>query len=512
MDPSSPAGSAPRRPDETGTDVAEEAYDGYDGRYARAGGGPTVLSRPEAVSAPETVSRPEAPAPEATAVPETASAPGATAATPVAPTRATPVAPTRATPVAPTRRRRRAADAAPDGNGTGDGAADGTRVTTDRGGRRGRPSGPRRVGVGILVGAFLMFAVAALDSVLGAEVPVLGSFASSGVPPRAEEPPPLPPPPDTAGTCLNWERSDATDTAAVNCAQPHKFEQAGRVELADQPVFPSDEAWQTLVSDRCTPVVTRYLDNKFDPDGKFRVGALKPSQARWDEGDRGMRCGLQTASRSGSMLPITGKVAEQDQSAVQQAGTCLAIDGRTVGDPTGCGGPHAAEVVGVVDLGTEFPEEFPAVEDQDEFLQPACTTAANEFAGNDKVIGEKGLTVYWGNLSEESWKAGSRKVNCNIGTLLPDGSGFASLTGSVKGNLVVAGQSAPPAATPPGAPSAPGSPAAPTGPADPAAPSAPADGSAEPSGRPGSEQPTAPGAPPTPDLDIPPGLPGLGDD
>ncbi|GAA4981092.1 septum formation family protein [Pseudonocardia tropica] len=385
-----------------------------------------------------------------------------------------------ATPVVPTRRR-----------GPADGAA-------GRGGLRGA----RRVGIGILVGALLMLAVASVDSLLGAEVPVLGSFASSGVP-KVEEPPPLPPPPDTAGTCLNWTRSDATDTAAVDCARPHLFEQAGRVALADQPAFPADETWQKLVAERCTPVVTTYLNGKFDPDGKFRVGALKPSQQRWDGGDKGMRCGLQMASRSGEMSPITGKVAAQDQSAVQPVGTCLAIDGRTVGDPTDCAGPHAVEAVGLVDLGSEFTGDWPTVEDQDTFLQPACTTAANTFAGNDTVIGAKGLTVYWGNLSEESWKAGSRKVNCNIGTLLPDNSGFASITGSVKGDLVVSGQ---PAAA---APSAPGAPAAPGGaPADGAA--TPAPGSQAPVEQPDAEQPAAPdsGAG-QPDLDIPPGLPGL---
>ncbi|MEJ8278712.1 septum formation family protein [Pseudonocardia spirodelae] len=441
MDPRSPAGSD--RPDDAGP---ADAYDGYDGRYSRTGhGAPTsVLSRP----------------------------------------------------AAPARRRH----GGPDDDGDGQDAT--ALVAPEPAAPAGRSglSAVRRVGIGILAGALLMLTVASVDSLLGAQVPVLGSFASSGVP-RTEEAPPLPPPPDTPGTCLNWTRADATDTAAVDCARPHLFEQTGRVALADQTAFPADAAWQKLVADRCTPVVTKYLNGKFDPDGKFRVGALKPSQQRWDGGDKGMRCGLQMASRSGAMFPITGKVAAQDQSAVQPAGTCLAIDGRTVGDPTDCAGPHAVEAVGIVDLGTEFPDAWPAVEDQDKFLQPACTDAANTFAGNDKVITDKGLTVYWGNLSEESWKAGSRKVNCNIGTLLPDNSGFAAITGSVKGNLTVAGQPAPAAA-----PSAPGTPATPAAPAG----QTPAPGSQAPVEQPDAEQPAAPDAGTgRPDLDIPPGLPGL---
>ncbi|MFP5068797.1 septum formation family protein [Pseudonocardia nantongensis] len=480
MDPSSPTGDAPptRRhaapapgqggPPETPGQPGEQVYDGYDGRYSRRGpagssGSTSVLARPADAEAP---------------------------------TRAS------ASPVAPTRRRR-AAEPEPDT----------TLVSPDHtpaapgGGRSGGLLGARRVGIGILLGAFVMLAVASMDSLLGAEVPVLGSFASSGGAATADAPPPMPPPPDTAGTCLNWSRADATDTAAVDCAQPHLFEQAGRVALADQPVFPADATWQKLVSERCTPLVDRYLNGRYDPDGKFRVGALKPSQQRWDEGDRGMRCGLQTASRSGAMFPMTGKVAQQDQSAVQPVGTCLAIDGRTVGDPTRCGTPHAVETVGVVDLGTEFPEEFPSVEDQDKFLQPACTDVANSYAGNDKVIADKGLTVYWNNLSDESWQAGSRKVNCNVGTLLPDGSGFASITGSLKGRLTVADQAAPPAPTAPGVPSG--------APGTPAAPSESAEGSPAPVQQPESGQPAAPDpadpsrpeAPPS--LDVPSGLPGL---
>jgi len=35
------------------------------------------------------------------------------------------------------------------------------------------------------------------------------------------------------------------------------------------------------------------------------------------------------------------------------------------------------------------------------------------------VIAAKKLTVYWDNLTDESWKAGTRKVNCNLAALLP---------------------------------------------------------------------------------------------
>ncbi|MET0191083.1 MAG: septum formation family protein [Pseudonocardia sediminis] len=467
MDPVSPHGAAPPRrrhappagPGDPGSTAAVGAYDGYDGRYGRT----AVVAAPD----PRTALVEQ----ETTAVPAPARS-GAPAGLD---------RPERRTPVRPGRR--------------------GKDTTT---------STARRIGAGILVGAFLMLAVASLDSLMGAQIPVLGSFASSGgnggsASPAADEAPPAPPPPDTAGICLNWTRPDAVDTAAVDCARPHLFEQAGNVKLLDQPAFPTDQGWQKLVAERCSPVVNGYLKNKFDPDGKFRIGALKPSQARWDGGDKGMRCGLQSASRSGMMIPITGKVAAQDQSAVVPAGTCLGIDGRTVGDPVDCAQPHAVETVGIVDLGTQFKEGLPSVDDQDGFLQPACQKAADTFAGANKgAIAQNKLTVYWDNLSDPSWKAGSRKVNCNLATLLPDGSGFAAITGSIKGKLAVSGQPAPPAgSTPP----APGGNSATSGraptfgaPTSGAAPSS--DGGA--SGGPVAPSTPAPGLP-----NIPPGLPGL---
>ncbi|OZM82349.1 hypothetical protein CFP66_11345 [Pseudonocardia sp. MH-G8] len=307
----------------------------------------------------------------------------------------------------------------------------------------------RRMVFGILVGSLTMLGVATLDSFAGATVPVLGSFAA--LPAAIDEPEvrEVPAPPATPGTCLTWGRADAADTQVVDCGQPHLFEQAGSVRLADQATLPDDRQWRQLVNERCEPVVMDYLGGKFDPDGRYRIGALKPSPAKWAEGDRELRCGLQSASRSGALYPIAGRAAESDQAAVHEAGTCLAIDGRTIGDPVDCAGAHAVEAVGVVDLSEKFSEGFPAVGDQDAYLQSTCVDIANEYAGSAEVIADKELTVYWDNLTEESWNAGTRKVNCNLAALLPDRSGFAPVTGPVQGDVVVGDDPAPPASNNP---------------------------------------------------------------
>jgi len=363
----------------------------------------------------------------------------------------------------------------------------------------------RRVVAALVVGALTMFGVATLDTFAGATVPVLGSFAA--LPAPSDEPTTIqvPAPPSQPGTCLNWSRADAADAQVVDCTKPHLFEQAGSVPLADQPTIPNDQQWRQLVKERCSPVVMKYLNNKFDPDGRYRVGALKPSAAKWAQVDRELRCGLQSASQSGALYPMAGKVASSDQSSIQQPGTCLAINGRQIGDPIDCAKPHAVETVGIVDVTKKFPDAFPAVADQDAFLQPQCDKVADTYAGSPDVIAQKKLTVYWDNITQDSWKAGTRKVNCNLGALLPDRSGFAPVTGSVKGSVAVGKTPAPPAAdTPdPGVPAPPTSDPAPSdGPTatpeptavpDPSAARTPPAGEPAPAGRPVIPLAPAPG-------------------
>lgn len=356
---------------------------------------------------------------------------------------------------------------------------------------RPEPRPVRRIVTGVLIGALTMLGVATLDTFAGATVPVLGTFAALPEPAGSRKAADVPAPPATPGTCLNWTRPDAADAAAVDCGLPHLFEQMGSVTLADQPTLPDDQQWRALVNERCSAVVTTYLGGKYDPDGKLRIGALKPSPAKWAEGDRELRCGVQSASRSGALYPITGKAADTDQSAVHQPGTCLAIDGRTVGDPVDCGGAHAVETVGIIDVSAKFPDKFPAVGDQDAYLQPECSKIANEYAGGPDVITAKKLTVYWDNLTEDSWKAGTRKVNCNLAALLPDRSGFAPVTGSVKGPVVVGETPAPPATQTP----EPGTPASPT--AGPVPTSGPPAATATPKPPATSGPPASPTKPPT---------------
>jgi hypothetical protein len=122
------------------------------------------------------------------------------------------------------------------------------------------------------------------------------------------------------------------------------------------------------------------------------------------------------------------------------------------------------------------------------------------------VITDKKLTVYWDNITEDSWKAGSRKVNCNLAALLPDRSGFAPVTGTVKGAVAVGNQ---PAAPAPGSPTprAPASSTAPATTVDDAPPSAPVSSTPAPEGKHADETSAPPSSSSSaPLLPVPSGL------
>ncbi|MGH3994777.1 MAG: septum formation family protein, partial [Pseudonocardiaceae bacterium] len=290
------------------------------------------------------------------------------------------------------------------------------------------------VAAGATIGAIAL----TVSSVLTASSP-----SADGEPPRNQRAFEAP-----VGSCLDWTAADGADVHLVDCAQPHLFEAVGTLSLADvfgpAAAFPAEKAWQAIVKDECTPLATTYLDGRYDPFGRFAVGALKPSQPGWRNGDRSLHCGLQVVARSGEVYRVQAGARGQDQADVHEPGTCLGIDGVDVGDPVDCAQPHAVEVVGIVDLAVAFPEsDYPDEAKQDEAAGPACTKLAAEYAGGPNVVAEKKLTVYWDTLRPESWRAGTRKVDCKLGALLPDKSGFAPVTGGVRGAVAIAASPAP---------------------------------------------------------------------
>jgi hypothetical protein len=392
------------------------------------------------------------------------------------------------------------------GRGRSDDSHD--RVAADTDGHAARRLVARRGVIGVLAGALIMLLAASAFAATGNGLGFLGlagneSGSSNGVLGGSSSGPETDRPElaTAPGTCLTWQRADGSDVRQVDCRQSHLFETAGPVNAAlpDGAPFPADAAWQKVVADQCGPLVQRYIGKPLDPTGRYKGGALKPTAAAWGDGDRTVRCGLQAPGRSGALFSSTGKVADADQAVVFSPGTCLGLSGKEVSDPvSSCAKTHAAEVAGTVDLGSKFTDGLPSVDDQDNFLQPECTKVAQNAVGAQKLTDSK-LTVYWTNINQASWDAGTRRVSCDMGSLLGDNSGFAPLTGAVKDGVKIGGEA--PASPDPLPPA--GAPA--VEPSDTAAPTT----SAAPTQAPASQAPAAPGIPSVlPSL--PPLLPGGG--
>ncbi len=257
-----------------------------------------------------------------------------------------------------------------------------------------------------------------------------------------------------SGTCLDWPHNAPQNMRRVPCDRAHTFEVASNVEIggdygANSPP-PPEQDWQQIVTDRCTKVGEQYLGRTLDPYGKFTVGALKPTSDQWRNGDRKLRCGLQRVSPSGKRLLSTkGAAADQDQSNVHEPGTCFALVDDAVGDPVDCGGAHAYEVVGIVDLSESFDAKtYPPEATQLNKLVDLCPLAAKKYTGNADLK-KLQLSLYPDTLKKESWAAGSYQVNCKVGAREANGK-LRAVRGSVQAKPPSSGKTSSPAPKPGG--------------------------------------------------------------
>lgn len=233
-----------------------------------------------------------------------------------------------------------------------------------------------------------------------------------------------------AGSCLNWQR-DGTNMVPVDCAVPHLFEVAGAVPIPGEG-RPAEAALQQLGQSRCATMAERYLAKPIDPNGRYSVGALSPTVSQWDDGDHSLQCGLRVAAASKKLLPTKGSVRTSDQSDVAEPGTCIGLTKQGApGDPVDCGGEHAFEIVGTVDLKSLLgTSSFPSESKQQNALISKCQSVANSYTGGRK-LSQYHLSLTWDTLAKSSWDAGSHLVNCKVGQTLSSGRGLQPVTGSI---------------------------------------------------------------------------------
>lgn len=239
-----------------------------------------------------------------------------------------------------------------------------------------------------------------------------------------------------AGSCLFWSQADVSDIHVVPCDQAHLYEVTNVVNIADRyppgAPAPTVDEWRSIAVTRCADGAQKYLGKPLDPYGRFSVSALRPGSGEWSSGDRDMRCVLQWAAPAGALQLVKGKVADQSQAAVWDPGTCLALAGKTVGNPTDCTQPHAYEIVATVEEKKHFTgADYPSQKDQGTWLDTECSNAVQSYAGGVD-LGAQHLILTWDTREQESWSAGSTQVNCKVGAKLPDNSGLQAITGSIR--------------------------------------------------------------------------------
>jgi hypothetical protein len=244
------------------------------------------------------------------------------------------------------------------------------------------------------------------------------------------------------GDCLSWPKNSPDQAHLVDCNAEHLFEVAQSVDMSDS-------------QQGCQPAVQRYLGTRYDPNGKFAIGVLRPGDAAGSQSaGQHPLCGLQLPGSDKQPVAFKGKIAELDQSRVWPAGTCLAVDpSSNLADITvGCSAPHAQEITGALNLAEAWPGPPPSQPDQDAFIRDACTRATDAYL-SPVALPTTGLTLIYSAVPPPSWLAGSRQVSCGIGAPLGD-QGSATLNGSAKDRLLINGVApgARPAAPPQDAP------------------------------------------------------------
>lgn len=248
------------------------------------------------------------------------------------------------------------------------------------------------------------------------------------------------------GDCLSWSKPDHSDLVKVRCEAKHMFEVAADVDMSKYPGkefapgarFPDSLRLTELKEEHCVPAVQQYLGGRFDPRGRYIVGLMYPSPDGWQRGDRTLRCGLQYAASTGTPAS-TGSATQHDQSKVYGPGVCLGINQNLPTDPVDCAQVHSVEVVSTIDLGQRFQGGPPPKEEQDKFVEDECARTASDYLGGPDVIRNKTLTLFFDFLDARSWLAGSRKLDCMVGKGA-DREGFAPITGSAKGDILINGQ------------------------------------------------------------------------
>lgn len=253
------------------------------------------------------------------------------------------------------------------------------------------------------------------------------------------------------GDCLTWDIADdgsVSNFVVVGCEEKHRAEVADRIDLENVEAWigdfgpdaeePGQDALLQLRDWVCYDPVVNYLDGRFNPNGRLVVTPILPPSVSWADGDRTLLCGVQATAPGGAPDEVVGRAAELDQANVVEPGVCVAIDESGGMAPVDCSEPHLLEAVDKIDLGAQFPDRTPSVQEQNDHLDSVCVAAAENYLGGEEELYQSTLLPFWTSIEPEIYDAGTRSVNCWL-IKANDAGGFSTITGSAKGEFLIDG-------------------------------------------------------------------------
>ncbi|ALC06949.1 hypothetical protein CDES_13025 [Corynebacterium deserti GIMN1.010] len=258
------------------------------------------------------------------------------------------------------------------------------------------------------------------------------------------------------GQCATWEVNNDGQVSGfeqTSCDQEHRFEISTRENLATYPSseFGPDAAPPNLTrqaqlrEELCQAPTLAYLNNRFDPSGRYTIAPILPPADAWAAGDRTMLCGLQATDASGTPQLTVGPVSANDQARVFETGACIRVESSAEFRQVDCSEDHHLEAVSTVNLGVPFPQGVPSTDEQNTFLGNTCTQASIDYLGSEENVYQSTLQMFWPTITSNSWLGGSHSVNCYLMSPSTEGDAtFNTLNGSALGEFTINGEVPPP--------------------------------------------------------------------
>lgn len=233
------------------------------------------------------------------------------------------------------------------------------------------------------------------------------------------------------GDCVTWSATAGADgrhdTDVVPCEEPHRVQISGKLELDDLgDDYPSDDAWDVVLVDRCRHHNEAMLGGALDPHGRVWPYGIVPRPEGWAEGDRTAWCGVRLAGDddAAGARPFRGSLIGVPQEWHHPAGTCI---GSGSSRPAPCDEPHLFEITGSTLLadGLSLPDEDDHT-GWGALVGDTCDALAEAHLGGALPAG---VSAGWLPMAQESYDAGSRRVHCMVGRY--QGEEFIGKTGSL---------------------------------------------------------------------------------